>query len=59
MRSKALVTWIPVDPFIRNSPLYPLLDKWTDKRNGVQYFYAAQWLVKQVRHTFHLRAQKQ
>jgi hypothetical protein len=48
LRSKALVTWIQVDASIRNSPLYALLDKWTDERNNVEYFYAAQWLAKQV-----------
>jgi hypothetical protein len=52
MRSKAVLTWMQVDDSIRGSPIYDLLDTYKDERNKVEYFYAAQWLVKQVSRKF-------
>ena len=47
-RSKAVTTWYRVTDEIRESAIYPFMHTKISKNDGLEYFWAAQWLAKQV-----------
>jgi hypothetical protein len=52
LRSKAVTTFVKITDKIRNSPVYEDLYTQKDSYKGDEWYFAAQWLAKQVASRF-------